>query len=252
MNVVNVIGYFSEILTTVVTFFLAFFIIKKDRKYIANVLVGLGVASIGGYTLSIFILDISATEWVIHLFLPLALVIIMLGTLFLYFGFQVLSNSVKWFDKKIRWVPYLAFWAIYSIWIMADQSLTEIISTIPVVQTRFNIVPLAIMVLYLFFFLIITIIEIRRTLKIVDGVVKKRMLYFKYGIIIMIFAIIEVIPAHLFDGLIVLSYIFFYILLIGSIIIAYAFLNPFSDARQEEKEVEKVEEIEEIEEIGEE
>ena len=58
--------------------------------------------------------------------------------------------------------------------------------------------------------------------------------------------------AHLFDGLIVLSYIFFYILLIGSIIIAYAFLNPFSDARQEEKEVEKVEEIEEIEEIGEE
>ena len=95
MNVVNVIGYFSEILTTVVTFFLAFFIIKKDRKYIANVLVGLGVASIGGYTLSIFILDISATEWVIHLFLPLALVIIMLGTLFLYFGFQVLSNSVN-------------------------------------------------------------------------------------------------------------------------------------------------------------
>jgi len=239
MNFENFVGYFSELFTTVVTFFLAYSIIKRDHKYLGNLLIGSGVASIGGYTLCIFIYDIAATPWVIHLFLPIGMSWIMFGTLCLYFGFQVLNNSVKWFDKKRRWIPYLVVWAIYTVWILADQSLLHIESLAPV-KTQFAVSGLAIMVLFLFFFLIKTMIEIVKTLKIVKGTMNKRLKIILYGIIVMIFAIVEVIPAHLFEGLVVLAYVFFYIICIGAAIIAYAFLKKFPDddsvETQEEEE----------------
>ena len=68
----------------------------------------------------------------------------------------------------------------------------------------------------------------------------KRLKIILYGIIVMIFAIVEVIPAHLFEGLVVLAYVFFYIICIGAAIIAYAFLKKFPDddsvETQEEEE----------------
>lgn len=96
------------------------------------------------------------------------------------------------------------------------------------------------MVLFLFFFLIKTMIEIVKTLKIVKGSMNKRLKIILYGIIVMIFAIVEVIPAHLFEGLVVLAYVFFYIICVGAAIIAYAFLKKFPDddlvGTQEEEE----------------
>ena len=243
MNILQFIAYFSEVFTTVVTVFLAIYIIKKDSKYLGNILVGTGIASIGGFTFSVFLLNVLSTEWAIKIFLPIGMAVIMHGAMCLYFGFQVLANSVNWFNEKMRWVPHLMIWIVYTIWILVDRSLVNVISLEPSPVVQFNLAALAIMAVFSVFFLIKSMIEVKKSLKVVDGVMKKRMLYFQNGIRTLVVSIILVVLANVSHELIFLMTIFFYVLLIGAFIIAYAFLKSFQD-EEEKMDEEKQEKIE--------
>ncbi len=174
----------------------------------------------------ILIYDVIAEPWAIFLFLPIAMSVILFGAMMLYFSFKIMAESTKWFDKKIRWIPLMLLWLAYSIFIFNIDFIT--IEDTETVKTQVGILPLTILVILLLFFLIRTAHEIRTVgLKVSEGISKERMKIFQKGIYIMITSIFINIPAHIFDGLAVLTLIFFYVLLAGECVIAYAFLKKF-------------------------
>ncbi len=226
MNPLQIFGYISEALTTVVGLFLMINVIKKDPRYQGNLFMGIAIGSIGAYTGLILIYDIIAQSWAIFLFLPIAMSVILFGAMMLFFSFKIMSESTKWFDRKVRWVPWVLAWLIYSIIIFNIDFIT--IEDAETVKTQVAILPLLFLVLLLFSFLVKTAYEIKTVgLKVTEGISKERMKIFQKGIYIMIISIFVNIPAHLFDGLAVLTLIFFYVLLAGECMIAYAFLKKF-------------------------
>ena len=76
---IQTLGYILELIGAIAGFTMTYIILKKDKSYIGNKFMAATTALIGGYDLCVFIYDIIATYWVIHVFYRMGLISMMFG-----------------------------------------------------------------------------------------------------------------------------------------------------------------------------
>jgi len=235
LNIIQLLGFISEGTASIVGFFLMFMIIRKDRKYAGNVLMGCAIGTMAVYTGLILLYDIIAEPWAIKLFLPISMSIILGGPILLYFTFRVILESSNWLRNKWNWLPAVIIWFTYTIWILTGDYITIEEGT-ETVKTQVAMAPLAVMVLILLLFLIRTAYEINKFgLKdMAEGPTKERLKLFLAGIYTIIASIFVNIPVHFIDGLTWLMVVFFYMFLVAELIFAYAFLKKYKNVESNE------------------
>lgn len=190
VQALQIIGYIFEIIAIVAGLLTATYIFVKRAKYLGNIFMGLGNLFIGVYVLFILLYDYIGEAWAILTFLPIAMCCIMLGTMFVFFSMMCFVNSDKWFKIWYHWLPFIAISAAYSIYILTNQTFIEILDT-ELVNTKLDLIPLAILVVILLFYLgsseyLVVVHGIKKT----TGSSKQKMKRFSGGIIVGIIAIL--------------------------------------------------------------
>jgi hypothetical protein len=234
VDIMFIISLLSELISGIIGIALMFVIIIKNRRYLGNIFMGLALGGLGFYTFFVFMYDVIAKPWAIQVFLPIGISCVVLAGLFLYYTFNILSESTKWFDALKNWVPSLVVVILFIIYIFSVPFI--FIESLEPPNTRIEIVPLVLMLLILLYFLFNVLAKIQRVaLKSLTGTALQRMIHFRTAIVILIIALFVNIPTQLFENMGLLDQIFYIMIAIGEITFGYAFLF----VRGENKEIRK-------------
>jgi hypothetical protein len=223
MEPLRFLGLLSELITSITGLFLMFFVYRKNPDYTGNKLISISIGSVGMYTLFVFIYDIIQKEWAIKFFLPIAISFIVIGAMLFYFTMKVLIYSTKWFEKKIKWGVFIIIVLIFIIVINFGDFVT--VTNLNPVNSSFDLIPLSIMALLLFYFILASLYYINTVaIKILEGIAKKRIMYFRLGLYIFLLSLCVNVVTNLFDNMEILDLVFYFLLFIGEGTFAYAFL----------------------------
>ncbi len=152
------ITHYLEIAGFVVGVISALAILKKDNTRMANRFLATGVFLIGLYTLCIFIYDIIGTVLAINVFLRIGMISLLFGDLFIYYTMLIMMRSTMTFKKmKITYIN-LAICVGTSIYFIIDDFITQTESTIGNVNIQIDMIPLALIILILFYLTISCVI----------------------------------------------------------------------------------------------
>ena len=175
------LGYGSEVLIVITGIFSAYWILRKNKEYLANKLISGAFFLIGLYGLAFLIYDLIASVPVIQISYRLGLAFLITGVLMLFFGVKILAHSQFWV-KKSKLVPIGVLFTIgYIIWISFSDFI-QVVALQPVVNTRINLTQLAVLILAVYLMMGNALNDIiRYGLKRVQGDVYKRMLVFTIG-----------------------------------------------------------------------
>ncbi|MHA1672488.1 MAG: hypothetical protein ACTSYI_02575 [Promethearchaeota archaeon] len=150
--------YYLEIAAFVVGIISALAILKKDSQRLANRFLATGVFLIGFYTLCIFIYDIIGTLLAINVFLRIGMISLLFGDLFLFYTMLIMMKSTETFKRMI--IPYLNLAIVVgiSIFFIVTDFVHQTESTIGNVNIQIDMIPLALIILILFYLTISCVI----------------------------------------------------------------------------------------------
>jgi hypothetical protein len=232
-EVLHYISMTAELTAAVVGILLMIIIIRRNPKYLGNVFMGLSICFLGVFALTIFIYDAIPEVWAIQLFLPIGICFIVTAGLFMYYTFNILSESTKWFNEKKNWLPSTLLVIGFILYIIIFP--VVIIESINPPNTRIEMLPLIIMVVLLLYFLVSVLIKIQNVaIKVKVEPFHSQMRYFRAGIITLIIALFINAITQVFENMGVLDNIFYIVLLIGEIIFAYSFLGFRNNEEKEQ------------------
>ncbi len=184
---------------------------------------GLALGGLGFYTLFVFMYDLIAEPWAIQLFLPIGISCVVLAGLFLYYTFNILSESTKWFDNLKNWVPSLIVVIVYIIYILFVPFIY--IESLDPPNTRIELVPLVLMLLLLLYFIIKVLTKIQKVaLKSLTGTALERMIHFRTAIVILLLSLFVNIPTQIFENMGLLDQIFYIMIAVAEAMFGYAFI----------------------------
>ena len=152
------ITYYFENLSFILGTICAIAILIKDRKYLANKTLAIGLFLLGVYPMCIFIYDIINQYWAINLFLRIGMVSILFSSLLIYFTMQIIMKSAKSFRKNKSAIIYTLICIGISIYVSVADFIILQESHIGNVNISIGILPLTIMIVFLTYLTIINII----------------------------------------------------------------------------------------------
>ena len=204
--------------------------LRKDSKNVAHKLLALSLFLIGVYGTSIAIYDLIGIESVLHFFARFGIIALFFGVLFLYFTFQVIVHTKVWLEEKIHTWPFLIGVAIYGIVFYAWEGAIEITPG-PVVNSKIALSMMAILGVSVLLILLVTMFNLYRFgIKPSEGVKRRKMILTLCGFLISIVALVVNVASNLpmVDDAVgtILDSIYFLILAVGMIFIAYGFIGP--------------------------
>ncbi|GAB4312247.1 MAG: hypothetical protein Kow0069_12940 [Promethearchaeota archaeon] len=227
MELVTIATYALEIATTVAGFTCTTLILRRDSKYVGNRLMAIATTCVGLYTLAIMGYDVIRTEAAVFTLLPLAFALIFSTPMFIFLAMQVMVHSSQWFDEKKNWVPWLVFLAAFVTFLYTSDVAT-IVSLDPVVNVQVDLLALLIVVVFVLFFLVHSLVDLYvQGIKQAEGVHRRKMVAFEVGILVEIGSVVVNIASQLVEDANVggvLDLAFFALLAAGMSIIAAGFL----------------------------
>jgi len=231
------ITHYIEVFGFVVGLISAISILRKDSKYLANIYLAFANFLISIYLICIFTYDIINKLWAINVFLRIGMISLLFATLFIYYAMIIIMKSVQVFkETKFVYVNLVIGIAIATYFIIADF-ITQEEAYVGNVNIKIDIVPLAMILVYLFYLTTISIVitfkyGIKRISKGEKGYTKIRS--FAIGLILFIIALLvnvvsQITPNDLLG--VIFDVLTFIILVLGMLFISFSVLD-FSSLRR--------------------
>ena len=222
----------AEVIIAAVGILIAVFVLHKNSKTVANRFLAIGMIFVSVYGTSIFIYDITSwagmrdlTLTLIFIFLRLATISILAGTICLYFAFQVVVKTEAWLEKKVHTWPILIGIAVYSLIFYLWPGAIETVSWEPPVTNKINYAMIGTVAVGIVILMLVTLRNLYQYgIKLSEGPKKKKMAIVFVGFLIVLVSVFiniasEVVPGVDLGATLVL--VFFIILACGFSIIAY-------------------------------
>ncbi len=151
------ITHYIEVGGTIISILSAIAILRK-KKYLANTFLAIASLLVGVYLISIFIYDIINEFWAVNLFLRIGMISLLFSSLlFFYTMFVMMKSSKLFYQSKIVYIN-LALCLAGSVYFSVTDFISLQDSYVGNVNIQIDIIPLAIMVLILLYFMITSII----------------------------------------------------------------------------------------------
>ena len=223
---ISELTYTFEIIAIIAAFYSTYRILKRKSKLLCSNLMAVGTIFIGLYVLFVFLYDVIQTLWSIEIFLRFGMISILTATLFFFYSMNCMVYSSSWFQNKKMWVPYIIVIIGYTIYLILAP-LVEVISYSPI-NISINLLPLIIMVIMLFHFLVASLSKLFRFgIKKTEGLSQKKMKIFAFGLILSVISIIINVISQIYSDSIageILDVVFFFSLACSVVVIAFGFL----------------------------
>lgn len=223
------ITYIFHILTTLAGLASSIFILKKDAKYLGNRFMASATGLMGIYTFCIFIYDIFANEALTLILLPIGMVCVLIGTMFIYFAMQCMVNSVVSFKNHKIWIFYAIIvgtiglvFIIFANQFISFEEPDELGGNINVHLSLYALLVIASLMLYFMFRSIIYLY--RHGIKKTEGARKKKMIIFASGLGICIVSLFINAGSQFASG-VILDVLTYLVLSFGVSITSYGFLK---------------------------
>ena len=225
----DLISIISECVIASTGFIISYFTLRKSSKEIGHRLLASATLLIGFYGLSIVIYDITAIAELVHFFLRFGIISLFFGVMLLYFAFQVIVHTKEWLSRKANTLPYIIGISIYAIVFYAWPDAITIVQLTPFVDSKVSIIILGILGVGILGFLISTMMVVYRFgIKYIEGEKRKKMEIVEIGYCICLIALFVNIASNIVEEGALFDVLFFLIMAIGMIVIAYGFLKPVS------------------------
>ncbi|UYP45468.1 hypothetical protein NEF87_001753 [Candidatus Lokiarchaeum ossiferum] len=228
MAFLTVVGYILEILIFVFGIIASYLTLKKNPRYLGNIIMSSATFGLAFYSLFILLYDIIATSWAIQIFYRIALSMILAGVIGLFFSMKVLVDSTKWFNLKMNWIPYVGWWAGFTLYMIIDRGFITVLESDEIVNTQMDLIPLAVLIGSVMAVLFYSIFKLNKYgIQRSKGISHDRMKRFAYGLLANIVALFVNIPGQIISDPVIgpiFDVVFFFILLIAVIIITSSFL----------------------------
>ena len=234
------ITHYIEVFGFIVGLISAISILRKDSKYLANIYLALANILISVYLICIFIYDIINELWAINVFLRIGMISLLFATLFIYYAMIIIMKSVQVFkETKLIYVNLVIGIAIAIYFIITDFIHQEE-AHVGNVNIQIDIIPLAMILVYLFYLTIISIIitfkfGINRISKGEKGYSKIRS--FGVGLILFILTLfVNIVSQITSDDVlgVIFDVLTFVILVLGMLFISFSVLD-FSFLKRNKK-----------------
>ncbi len=231
METLQLIGYFIEAITIIAGSLSTYFVLRKNKKYYGNLMMASSIGCITLYIFCITIYDIflplTGSEIWVDIFLPLAMFAIVAAGMFMFFTMMTMTKG-EWWVKDLKksgiYILIVLLWGIFILgfgWKFIWVDDPDIVDT---GQELFLKVILGVMLL--FFILSSIILTYKSGIKKTQGSMKKKLIRFEIGLIVMILALIFNIVKGFIKGSEnvsgILDMTYFGILALGTIVFAYS------------------------------
>ncbi|MBD3353212.1 MAG: hypothetical protein GF364_17160 [Candidatus Lokiarchaeota archaeon] len=223
------LGWFFEALGTLAGIIAAVFVLRKNKRYIGNILMAISLILISSYIGAILIYDLALNAIVIQILYRIAISSLLVGTMLLYFTMQIMVHSSTWLDNKKKIIPWIIAVIGFIIWIIIDE-VVDIVD-IETANTQIRLMPLLVLVLFILVFLITSIVDLYlHGIRKIKRERKMHMIIFLTGLIICLISIGISIASQIVSDVEtgqLLDVIFFAVLSLGMIVVAIGFSrNP--------------------------
>ncbi len=234
-NMLEIIVYVAQIVLAVCAFFITFLLLKKNKHYRGNQFLALSLALVGIYALPLFIYKILNSAVILQYAIRISFIALIFAVYFLYLTIQVLMYSRFVFTMKfVRNLIILgigigiSLCMVFVDWIVLTG---QDITTMDYVDWVFYLFAAYIGIMLVASMINLYFAGIRKS----SGISKKKMLWFFFGLVFMVFALITEGLGGVFkgEGLAILFDLFlFSCLSIGAIFMAFSLLlkNPESSS----------------------
>ncbi|QEE15526.1 hypothetical protein DSAG12_01352 [Promethearchaeum syntrophicum] len=218
--------YTFEIITIIASFYSTYRILKKKSNLLCSNLMAVATGFIGLYVLFVFLYDIIQTLWSIEIFLRIAMMSILIATLFMFYSMNCMVSSSAWFQNKKKWVPYIIVIFGYTIYLIFAHLVT--VESYNPLNISIELPPLIIMVIMMLHYLVASLSKLFRFgIKKTEGFSQKKMKIFATGLMLSVISIFINIFSQIFSGSNageILDVIFFFSLACSVVVIAFGFL----------------------------
>ena len=228
----QVLGIILEVGICLVGMLATYLILRKNPRYLGNQIMASSTFGLALYALFILLYDLIATAWAIMVFYRIALSMILAAVTAIFFSMKVIVESTKWFQFTKNWLPYVIWWAGFTLYMIIDQNFIRIIES-DVVNTQISIIPLAVMlgsILALLFYSMFTLYT--QGIKNTSGISQARMKRFGAGLLVNMLALFVNIPGQLVSDPevgAILDMLFFLTMFIAVIVLTSSFLMKGED-----------------------
>ena len=149
--------HYIEVFGFLVGLISAIAILRKDSKYLANIYLALANILISTYLICIFTYDIIQTLWSINIFLRIGMISLLFATLFIYYAMIIIMKSVQVFKETKMIYVNLVIGIAIAIYLIMTDFITQDEAHVGNVNIQIDIIPLAMMLVYLFYLTAISI-----------------------------------------------------------------------------------------------
>jgi hypothetical protein len=244
MATLQTIGYIIEAITILAGVISIYYVLRRNRKYLGNVMMASSIGCVTLYIFSITVYDIflpiTENEIWVDIFLPIAMFAIVSAGMFMFFTMMTMTKGAWWVKNLKKSGIYIAVVAAWGIFILSQGWKYIWVDDYEIVDTGQNLFLKIILGVVLLFFIVGSIILTYKSgIKKTDGITKKKLIRFEIGLCIMLFALIfNIVKGFVGGGPNVggiLDMIYFGILAGGTVVFAISILTKEKHHENEEQ-----------------
>jgi hypothetical protein len=222
--------YFFEILSFISGLISLIVIIRKDPKYYPNRFAGIGIFLVGCHPFAIFLYDIIATDLAVQILLRVAICSSLIGITLIFFSILSLVNSVEWFKSHLYWLIFVIIDIVVVMYLIFVDFIEFGTSIVGNVNITMNLVPLAIDILLVLFYLFMSIYHLyyNGIKHVSNPKQRKKMKIFLFGLIFSLVGIFATIVSQIVSNEkigVIFDIIFLAGLSLSSLIMMISFLK---------------------------